>query len=573
MAISLVDNLMAINVVQATNNAAMQRTSSVQDAIQTEITDQAGTTDNNDVISQNNTAQESSEDFGETLAKKIESKDSESVEKNNNQEEAENDQEETKEADDSTSLEQLLLAGVPATQNISVDTKVENAPPVETQIKPERIVTEATKPQTPVISATVETINIQESAANLEHPTEQTTTQQTNIENIQTLNNDSNAQPENVTNEVIVSKPQENEQIVNNSSNENEIVSDIDNNAESKPAETASNDLETKQPKEVVHKIEKQDKTTTNEQLPEVKNNSNTVDQQNDTINPAFKTNIQNSNDIQGQPQNAAAKITETAPIKAEVLQKDTQSKAEPTTKNINHNKIQTNVTNDTEIKSGGIKVNPEIQTSANQIPTNSKKSINIDEQLTNNSLSQNNIQDLSSSHLPKQEIGVANSNEIQKDSTVNVTSQIRESIQTSLNSDNKQIVIQLDPPELGKVSVNITENSSGITGLLSVDNAQTKHQIQQNLPEIIQNLQDSGVNVKKIEVVLAGNNQEQQTMKEQSSMSGQNNWYGQQQSQSNPESHRYNTVYNQWTSSNDSISQFEEQEMQFTGSSVNMLA
>ena len=76
-------------------------------------------------------------------------------------------------------------------------------------------------------------------------------------------------------------------------------------------------------------------------------------------------------------------------------------------------------------------------------------------------------------------------------DSDVTVSNQIQESINSSLRSGNQQIVIRLNPPELGKVNIKFVEQADEISGLLQVDKPQTRDQIQQALPEILQNLQE----------------------------------------------------------------------------------
>ncbi len=108
------------------------------------------------------------------------------------------------------------------------------------------------------------------------------------------------------------------------------------------------------------------------------------------------------------------------------------------------------------------------------------------------------------------------------------------------------------------------------ITGLLQVDKPQTRDQIQQVLPEIIQNLADSGIVIKRLEVVLT-NQQDQYTLKDQSSTAGQDNWSGQ-QSSPDPESQRNNTTYNEWLTTIDNVTEFTESQMQLTESSINVL-
>jgi flagellar hook-length control protein FliK len=81
---------------------------------------------------------------------------------------------------------------------------------------------------------------------------------------------------------------------------------------------------------------------------------------------------------------------------------------------------------------------------------------------------------------------------------------QIQDTIALAVQQNSRQLVIRLDPPELGRVAIRFQEDSQGITGVLEVQRSQTRHDIQQALPEIIQQLQDSGVPVKRIEVLLS---------------------------------------------------------------------
>ncbi len=155
-------------------------------------------------------------------------------------------------------------------------------------------------------------------------------------------------------------------------------------------------------------------------------------------------------------------------------------------------------------------------------------------------------------------------------DSGDSVGSQIQESIHSSFRTGNQQIVIRLNPPELGKVAIKFAEQGDNITGLLQVDKPQTRDQIQQVLPEIIQNLQNSGIRIEKLEVVLT-NQQEQQTLKDQSSTAGQNSW-AEQQSSPNSESQRNNTTYNEWLTNIDNIPEYMEPQVQLTDNSINML-
>ena len=155
-------------------------------------------------------------------------------------------------------------------------------------------------------------------------------------------------------------------------------------------------------------------------------------------------------------------------------------------------------------------------------------------------------------------------------DADASVSEQIQQSLRGSIGDGNRQIVIRLNPPELGKVTIKFVEQADGITGMLHVDKAQTRQQIQQALPEIIQNLQDSGVQIKRLDVELT-NQQQEHTAKDQSSTAGQDSWAGQ-QSSTNPDSQRNNTTYNEWLTNTDNGTEFTEARMQFADSSINML-
>ncbi|MGD0785231.1 MAG: flagellar hook-length control protein FliK [Sedimentisphaerales bacterium] len=156
-------------------------------------------------------------------------------------------------------------------------------------------------------------------------------------------------------------------------------------------------------------------------------------------------------------------------------------------------------------------------------------------------------------------------------EAAVSVSSQIQESIHSSFRSNSQEIIIHLNPPELGKVTIKFTEQDNAITGLLQVDKSQTRSQIQQALPEIIQNLHNSGIQIKNIEVVLT-NQQEQYTPKDQSSAAGQNGWSGHQNSP-NPEAQRNNNFYSEQLTYTNNLTELAEPRMQFIGSSINMLA
>jgi hypothetical protein len=95
------------------------------------------------------------------------------------------------------------------------------------------------------------------------------------------------------------------------------------------------------------------------------------------------------------------------------------------------------------------------------------------------------------------------------------LSGQIQESASALLTSNKNQVTIRLNPPELGSVSLKVSDNGHQITGLLQITKPETKYEIQQLLPGIIRNLEDAGISVKSFDVVL--NNQPDQQTAQQS--------------------------------------------------------
>ncbi len=108
------------------------------------------------------------------------------------------------------------------------------------------------------------------------------------------------------------------------------------------------------------------------------------------------------------------------------------------------------------------------------------------------------------------------------------VGEQVRESIRSSIGRPDREITVRLNPPELGRVVVKLHQQEDQITGVLEVSKSQTRAQVQQELPGIARDLLGLGVQVKRLDVVMAGG-QEQQTPNGWSAMPQQNGWGGQQ--------------------------------------------
>jgi len=160
-------------------------------------------------------------------------------------------------------------------------------------------------------------------------------------------------------------------------------------------------------------------------------------------------------------------------------------------------------------------------------------------------------------------------------DLAASVGKQIMESINASLGQGGRQITIHLNPPELGKVSIKFQEQGDQITGLLEVSKAQTRAEIQQALPQIVRDLQDAGIQVKRLEVVLSEPDLSgQQAYKDQSLAAGQDNWY-QEQGHQGPANHgtQGNIFSNEWLINANNYAGFgEPQDGLITDSSINML-
>jgi flagellar hook-length control protein FliK len=164
------------------------------------------------------------------------------------------------------------------------------------------------------------------------------------------------------------------------------------------------------------------------------------------------------------------------------------------------------------------------------------------------------------------------NYNPMPEDISQSLNKQLQESIQSTLRQGQEQITIKLNPPELGKVVIRFQEQDNQITGVLEVSKTQTRYEIEQALPQIVRNLQDAGVQIKKLEIVLDQNNQ-QYAQKDQShfeGFNGNNDSSTSGHSGNNPAS----TAYNDFIPETEIYSGFDTGgEFYYAESGVNMLA
>jgi flagellar hook-length control protein FliK len=90
------------------------------------------------------------------------------------------------------------------------------------------------------------------------------------------------------------------------------------------------------------------------------------------------------------------------------------------------------------------------------------------------------------------------------KDIAQALREQISQSVNAAAQQLNRQISIQLNPPELGSVSVKFSQTGSELGGLIEASNPRTRAEIFQQIPEILRSLELAGVTVKRIDVTLS---------------------------------------------------------------------
>lgn len=101
----------------------------------------------------------------------------------------------------------------------------------------------------------------------------------------------------------------------------------------------------------------------------------------------------------------------------------------------------------------------------------------------------------------------VKNSNQlVNSETSPGVGEQIWTSVSNSLRTGTggQEINIRLNPPELGTVSIKFQQQDGQIVGSVKVSNETTRYEIEQALPQIVRNLSEQGVQIKRMEVSLS---------------------------------------------------------------------
>jgi flagellar hook-length control protein FliK len=80
---------------------------------------------------------------------------------------------------------------------------------------------------------------------------------------------------------------------------------------------------------------------------------------------------------------------------------------------------------------------------------------------------------------------------------------QVLSSIRGAIESGSHRLTVELDPPELGKVTIRLEQHEGSLVGVLEVDRRSTAGELEKALPQIVHNLSDAGVQVRRLEVAV----------------------------------------------------------------------
>ena len=75
-----------------------------------------------------------------------------------------------------------------------------------------------------------------------------------------------------------------------------------------------------------------------------------------------------------------------------------------------------------------------------------------------------------------------------------NVGQQIIDNVAANIRGVDKEIRIMLNPPDLGRVRIQFQQRSEEIVGWLQVEKAQTRYDVERQIPQIVAGLQQNGV-------------------------------------------------------------------------------
>jgi flagellar hook-length control protein FliK len=82
------------------------------------------------------------------------------------------------------------------------------------------------------------------------------------------------------------------------------------------------------------------------------------------------------------------------------------------------------------------------------------------------------------------------------------VGEQILDSMQASIGRGDRQVLVRLNPPELGTVLVRFQEQGDRVSAMMEVASREVRREIEQALPQVVRTLQEAGVQIRRVEVV-----------------------------------------------------------------------
>lgn len=118
------------------------------------------------------------------------------------------------------------------------------------------------------------------------------------------------------------------------------------------------------------------------------------------------------------------------------------------------------------------------------------------------------------------------------------LTGQLTDGIKTAVGSD-RALILNLNPPELGRVHLRIENDGGPVNAVLRVENPMTRADIEQSLPSIIRSLEQSGVQVRRIDVLPT------ETLPQDGSLGRQSDMQGGMPNRHDPDNGRFETRTN----------------------------
>lgn len=86
----------------------------------------------------------------------------------------------------------------------------------------------------------------------------------------------------------------------------------------------------------------------------------------------------------------------------------------------------------------------------------------------------------------------------------VSLAHQIAQTVRSSGVKLDRQIIVSLEPPELGRVKVSLRASGNRVRGVLEADNPETLRRLEREAPALAERLQEAGVQIRRLDVVLA---------------------------------------------------------------------